>query len=89
MRQLSTRHSLVTIRPSTMSPKHRHHILFLNYINRKKCIKYYNISNDNIYDQPSEYPCIAIPQLISDMNGSRIKFNFVYKKDCQRLLKAL
>ena len=55
----------------------------------EKCIKYYNISNDNIYDQPSEYPCIAIPQLISDMNGSRIKFNFVYKKDCQRLLKAL
>ena len=55
----------------------------------QKCIKYYNISNDNIYDQQSEYPCIAIPQLISDMNGSRIKFNFVYKKDCQRLLKAL
>lgn len=55
----------------------------------QKCTKYYNISNDNIYDQPSEYPCIAIPQLISDMNGSRIKFNFVYKKDCQRLLKAL
>ena len=55
----------------------------------QKCIKYYNISNDNIYDQPSEYPCLAIPQLISDIIGSRIKFNFVYKKDSQRLLKAL
>jgi hypothetical protein len=54
-----------------------------------KCVKYYNISNDNIYELPEQYPCIAIPQLISDMNGSRIKFNFVYKKDCQRLLKAL
>ena len=54
-----------------------------------KCVKYYNISNDNIYDKPEQYPCIAIPQLISDMNGSRIKFNFVYKKDCENLLKAL
>ena len=54
-----------------------------------KCLKHYNISNENIYDKPEQYPCIAIPQLISDMNGSRLKFNFVYKKDCQRLLKAL
>ena len=55
----------------------------------KKCIIYYNIFNENIYDRPEQYPCIAIPQLISDMNGSRIKFNFVYKKDCEKLLKAL
>lgn len=55
----------------------------------QKCIKYYNINNDNINDQPNEYPCIAIPQLISDMNGTRIKFNFIYKKDCQKLLKVL
>jgi len=54
-----------------------------------KCVKHYNIFNSNIYDEPNEYPCIAIPQLISDINGSRIKFNFIYKKDCQRLLKAL
>ena len=54
-----------------------------------KCAKYYNINNFNIYDIPEEYPCIAIPQLISDMNGLRIKFNFIYKKDCQKLLKAL
>jgi len=54
-----------------------------------KCVKYYNISNGNICDKPEQYPCIVIPQLISDINGSRIKFNFVYKKDCQRLLKAL
>jgi hypothetical protein len=54
-----------------------------------KCIKHYNIDNDNIYDQPDQYPCIVIPQLISDINGSRVKFNFVYKKDCQKLLKAL
>jgi hypothetical protein len=54
-----------------------------------KCVKHYNISNGNIYDEPNEYPCLAIPQLISDMNGPRIKFNFVYKKDCEKLLKAL
>jgi hypothetical protein len=54
-----------------------------------KCVKNYNIFNDNIYDQPDQYPCIAIPQLISDINGTRIKFNFVYKKDCKKLLKAL
>ena len=54
-----------------------------------KCVKHYNISNDNIYEEPNQYPCIAIPQLISDINGSRIKFNFVYKKDCEKLLKAL
>jgi hypothetical protein len=54
-----------------------------------KCIKHYNISNENIYDEPEQYPCIAIPQLISDMNGARIKFNFIYKKDCQKLLKGL
>ena len=55
----------------------------------QKCIKHYNVDNGIIYDQPSEYPCIAIPHLISDINGIRIKFSFVYKKDCQRLLKAL
>jgi hypothetical protein len=55
----------------------------------QKCIKHYNINNENIYDEPIEYPCIAIPQLISDINGTRVKFNFVYKKDCQKLLKAL
>ncbi len=54
-----------------------------------KCVRYYNISNDNIYDKPNEYPCLAIPQIISDMNGPRIKFNFVYKKDCEKLLKVL
>lgn len=54
-----------------------------------KCIKHYNIQNYLISDFPNEYPCIAVPQLISDINGARIKFNFVYKKDCQRLLKAL
>jgi hypothetical protein len=54
-----------------------------------KCVNYYNISNENIYEEPNQYPCIAIPQLISDINGSRIKFNFVYKKDCEKLLKAL
>ena len=46
-----------------------------------KCAKHYNISNENIYEEPNDYPCIAIPQLISDINGSRIKFIFVYKKD--------
>lgn len=54
-----------------------------------KCVKYYNISNEKIYDEPNQYPCIAIPQLISDINGTRIKFNFVYKKDCKKLLKSL
>jgi len=54
-----------------------------------KCAKYYNVNNFIIYDNPEEYPCIAVSQLISDLNGSRIKFKFVYKKDCQRLLKAL
>jgi len=52
-----------------------------------KCAKYYNIYDENIYDLPNEYPCIAIPQIISDINGKRIKFNFIYKKDCQKLLK--
>ena len=52
----------------------------------QKCIKHYNINNENIYDEPAEYPCIAIAQLISDINGSRVKFNFVYKKDCKNLL---
>lgn len=55
----------------------------------QKCIKHYNINNYDIFDQPTEYPCIAIPQLISDINGVRVKFNFVYKKDCQKLLKSL
>jgi len=55
----------------------------------KKCIIHYNIDNNIISDEPNEYPCIAIPQLISDVNGVRIKFNFVYKKDCKKLLKAL
>ena len=54
-----------------------------------KYIKHYNIDNTNIYDIPEQCPCIAIPQLISDINGTRIKFNFIYKKDCQKLLKAL
>jgi len=54
-----------------------------------KCIKHYNVSNENIYDEPNEYPCLAVPQLVSDINGARIKFNFVYKKDCEKLLKAL
>jgi hypothetical protein len=60
---------------------------WLVYIQKR--IKYYNIDNHTIYDEPSEYPCIAISQLISDVNGARIKFNFVYKKDCQKLLKSL
>jgi hypothetical protein len=55
----------------------------------QKCIKHYNIDNNIISDEPDEYPCIAIPQLISDINGIRIKFNFIYKKDCQKLLKSL
>ena len=55
----------------------------------KKCINHYNVLNTEISNTPEEYPCIAIPQLISDINGSRIKFNFVYKKDCQKLLKSL
>ena len=50
-----------------------------------KSIKHYNISNDNIYDEPEQYPCIAIPQLISDINGTRVKFNFVYKRDAEKL----
>jgi hypothetical protein len=50
-----------------------------------KCVKHYNVSNENIYDQPNEYPCIAIPQLISDINGARVKFNFVYKRDVEKL----
>jgi len=50
-----------------------------------KCVKHYNVSSENIYDEPNEYPCIAIPQLISDMNGPRIKFNFVYKRDAEKL----
>jgi hypothetical protein len=54
-----------------------------------KCIKKYNIQNTNIYDEPTEYPCIVVPQLISDINGSRVKFNFVYKKDCEKLLKMI
>jgi len=55
----------------------------------KKCINHYNLDTCIISDRPNEYPCIAIPQLISDANGTRIKFNFIYKKDCQKLLKAL
>lgn len=55
----------------------------------QKCIDYYNLNNSIINNEPEEYPCIAIPQLISDVNGARIKFNFVYKKDCQKLLKVL
>lgn len=55
----------------------------------QKCIKHYNINDCIISDEPDSYPCIAIPQLISDFNGVRIKFNFVYKKDCQKLLKSL
>ena len=55
----------------------------------QKCIKHYNLDTCIISDCPEEYPCIAIPQLISDVNGNRVKFNFVYKKDCQKLLKAL
>ena len=55
----------------------------------QKCIKHYNVDNGIIYDTPNEYPCIAVPQLISDLNGTRIKFNFIYKKDCEKLLKML
>jgi len=51
-----------------------------------KCLKRYNIFNENIYDRPEQYPCLAVPQVISDANGPRIKFNFIYKKDCQKLL---
>jgi hypothetical protein len=50
-----------------------------------KCVKHYNVSNDDIHDEPNEYPCIAIPQLISDMNGVRVKFNFIYKRDVEKL----
>lgn len=54
----------------------------------RKCVEYYNVLNENIYDEPIQYPCISVPHLISDINGQRIKFSFVYKKDCEVLLNG-
>lgn len=35
---------------------------------------------------PDQYPCLSKPYLSSDLNGVRLKFIFVYKKDCKKLL---
>lgn len=69
---------------------------FMELIKNEKCwAKYkkekalnYNIDikdiDANYY--PDQYPCLSQPYLSSDMNGVRLKFIFVYKKDCQKLI---
>lgn len=48
----------------------------------------YNIDEKDIDANyyPDQYPCLAQPYLSSDVNGIRLKFIFVYKKDCQKLI---
>lgn len=48
----------------------------------------YNIDEKDIDANyyPDQYPCLAQQYLTSDINGIRLKFIFVYKKDCQKLI---
>lgn len=63
--------------------------------NQKNWVKYkkqkalnYNIDEKDIDSNynPDEYPCLAQQYLSSDANGIRLKFLFVYKKDCKKLI---
>lgn len=51
----------------------------------------YNIDEKDIDANyyPDQYPCLAQQYLSSDMNGARLKFLFVYKKDCKKLTSKL
>ena len=50
------------------------------YLNNSKDI--HNLSDFNIaQEKPIYYPCIAEKYLISDVNGIKLKFIFIYKDD--------
>ena len=66
--------------------------------NEKTWLKYkkqkalnYNIDEKDIDANyyPDQYPCLAQQYLSSDVNGVRLKFVFVYKKDCKKLLSKV
>lgn len=48
----------------------------------------YNIDEKDIDINyyPDEYPCLVQQYLTSDMNGAKLRFLFVYKKDCKNLI---
>jgi|APGre2960657373_1045057.scaffolds.fasta_scaffold122168_1 hypothetical protein len=61
---------------------------WLKYVSKYK--NHYNLNDFNLSnDCPDEYPCLVKQYLTSDLNGVKLKFNLIYKKDCQKLLKAL
>lgn len=48
----------------------------------KKYKKYYNLNEFNISNEkPNSYPCILEKYLTTDLNGIKLKFIFIYKKD--------
>ena len=51
----------------------------------------YNIDEKSIDPNyyPDEYPCLIESYLTSDINGVKLKFLFVYKKDCKKLLSKV
>lgn len=57
---------------------------------RQKALNY-NIDEKDIDANycPDEYPCLAQQYLSSDLNGVRLKFIFIYKKDCKKLLSKV
>lgn len=53
---------------------------WIKYRNQSK--EFYNLNDFNISDnEPKEYPCLTEKYLTSDINGVKLKFIFVYKKD--------
>ena len=57
----------------------------------KNKAKSYNLEEDKIDKnfKPQEFPCLAQSYINSDVNGLKLKFIFVYKKDCQKLLSKV
>jgi hypothetical protein len=53
--------------------------------NHKKLIEYYNIECE-IKDFPEEYPCISKNYIVSDINGYAIRYIFIYKELCKKLM---
>jgi len=57
-----------------------------NLITEIKQKKFLGIEAKTI-GNPEEFPCFAISQIVMDNNGVSIAFNFIYKKDAEKLLK--
>ena len=54
----------------------------------EKLMKFYNIES-NIKDWPDEYPCIAKSYITTDVNGHSIRYMFIYKDLCKKILSII